>query len=77
MSSEFLCVLILHIYLLFICVNVCPHAGRLWRASGVSREGPEMVSGRHCELGRGMRTAKPARGLHAGHQVHRLDPPAD
>lgn len=77
MSSEFLCVYILYIYLLFICVNARLHAGRLWRASGVSREGAEVVSGWHCELGRGMCTAKPAWGLHTGHQVHRLDPPPD
>lgn len=52
-------------------------AGRLRRSSGVSGARSPVVPGRDRELGRGLRPAKPTRRLHPGHQVCRLDSPAD
>ena len=56
---------------------VAPPPGGLGGPSGVSGEGQTLVPGRHRELGGGVRAAEPARSLHTGHQVHRLDQPAD
>lgn len=52
-------------------------SGRLWRTPGVLRGEWEVVSGRHRELGRGLRSSEQARGLHAGYQAEKMDQRAD